>query len=216
MKNRLVLVPVAAVLLLLVGIAARHDLMLRTAVVCVGILVTLAGMGIVAARKSSRKYLLELAVILAAYVLYAGTGFQTTDLGAFLPEDCTVQRVDITVRETGEHVIWTPGGEASLSEDNGQTALTGGSAEDVRQQAGGIVMCSYWRPGFVESAAASAVSIDLTSGGETCRVSLSQDENAQYSLSVQWESDETAEQSDWLLFADPMSLLPPDVAALLS
>ena len=77
-------------------------------------------------------------------------------------------------------------------------------------------MCSYWRPGFVESAAASAVSIDLTSGGETCRVSLSQDENAQYSLSVQWESDETAEQSDWLLFADPMSLLPPDVAALLS
>ena len=209
MKNRLVLVPVAAVLLLLVGIAARHDLMLRTAVVCVGILVTLAGMGIAAARKSSRKYLLELAVILAAYVLYAGTGFQTTDLGAFLPEDCTVQRVDITVRETGEHVIWTPGGEASLSEDNGQTALTGGSA-------GGIVMCSYWRPGFVESAAASAVSIDLTSGGETCRVSLSQDENAQYSLSVQWESDETAEQSDWLLFADPMSLLPPDVAALLS
>ena len=82
MKNRLVLVPVAAVLLLLVGIAARHDLMLRTAVVCVGILVTLAGMGIAAARKSSRKYLLELAVILAAYVLYAGTGFQTTDLGA--------------------------------------------------------------------------------------------------------------------------------------
>ena len=45
MKKRMVLIPAAAVLLLLVGIAARHEPVLRTVLVGAGVLVTLAGMG---------------------------------------------------------------------------------------------------------------------------------------------------------------------------
>ena len=194
MKKRMVLIPAAAVLLLLVGIAARHEPVLRTVLVGAGVLVTLAGMA-VAAAKSRRRFIGELAVILAAYVLYAASGFQTATLGAFLPDGCTVQRVEITLRESDEPILWTPDGQ---------------DAGELRRRADDIVLRSYWSPGFVEDGAVAGVTAELTCGEEPCRISLEQDGEV-YSLSVRTGEEET-ENSSWLLYGDLMSLIPDGAA----
>lgn len=196
MKKRMVLIPAAAVLLLLVGIAARHEPVLRTVLVGAGVLVTLAGMA-VAAAKSRRRFIGELAVILAAYVLYAASGFQTATLGAFLPDGCTVQRVEITLRESDEPILWTPDGQDD-------------SADELRRRADDIVLRSYWSPGFVEDGAVAGVTAELTCGEEPCRISLEQDGEV-YSLSVRTGEEET-ENSSWLLYGDLMSLIPDGTA----
>ncbi len=196
MKKRMVLIPAAAVLLLLVGIAARHEPVLRTVLVGAGVLVTLAGMA-VAAAKSRRRFIGELAVILAAYVLYAASGFQTATLGAFLPDGCTVQRVEITLRESDEPILWTPDGQDD-------------SADELRRRADDIVLRSYWSPGFVEDGAVAGVTAELTCGEEPCRISLEQDGEV-YSLSVRTGEEET-ENSSWLLYGDLMSLIPDGAA----
>ena len=197
MKKRMVLIPAAAVLLLLVGIAARHEPVLRTVLVGAGVFVTLAGMAVAAAAKSGRRFIGELAVILAAYVLYAASGFQTATFGAFLPDGCTVQRVEITLRESDEPILWTPDGQDD-------------SADELRRRADDIVLRSYWSPGFVEDGAVAGVTAELTCGEEPCRISLEQDGEV-YSLSVRTGEEET-ENSSWLLYGDLMSLIPDGTA----
>ena len=216
MKKRCAsLLLVLSIFFLVLGIISFGDIQRKTLFTAVGIIFVASGIVFAALSRGKKWHWLAAGSLIIGYGLYLALGFQTADLGSFFPDGWTVESVDIISAKTGERIIWTPGGgEPALSEEGDQLILSGGNAEGMAQKAKEIVIRDYWRPGAMESSKISEISVYLTNGESSSRLSLYQDGGAEYSIADPLE-DGGRQWSHWLLFGDLTDILPQEVIELL-
>ncbi len=215
MKRRAAILLAFSILFLVLGVIAIDDIQRKPLFTALGILFGVAGMifTFIDCRHSKRHWLTAGGLIIG-YGLYLGLGFRSATLGSFFPEGFTVESVDLISAVTNERVIWTPGaGEPQLSDENGYPALIGGSADEMAIQAENIVVRSYWWPGAVKSSKISEISVYLTNGEVSGRVSLYQSGGAEYEIMDSLQSG-SRQLRHCLLFGDLTDILPEEVTAL--
>lgn len=205
-----------SIFFLALDIISFGDIQEKTLFTAAGIVFGVAGIVFVAAcRSRAKRHWLTAGGLVIGYGLYLTLGFQTSDLGSFFPDGYMIESVDIILATTGERVIWTPGGgEPELSDEDGWLILNGGSAESMAQKAEDIIIRNYWWPGAMESSKVSEISVYLTNGESSSRLSLYQDGGAEYSIAESLE-DSGRQWSHWLLFGDLTDLLPQEIIDLL-